>query len=198
MKIGVDLDEVVVDLVKPLLSFYESTTGRKFLFNEVFTYNLEEVWGCTKEEAVEAVRAFYRTKEFDSLSAIEGALSSLELLSAQHEIVFITARHNEAIEKTKLWIDRNCAFPNQVIYSGEYQHRENERVTKADICLREGAQVMIEDNSQYAVECADRGIRTYLFTKPWNITTKHPRIKRVSSWKQINESFASQNSPQLK
>lgn len=189
MKIGVDIDDVVADFVNPLLKFFEKETGRITLYEDVFSYKFEEVWKISRDEAIAVVRNFYRSKEFDTLAIIDGALSALERLSQKHEIVFVTSRHNEAKLKTPDWLTRNFPFLNaRVIYAGEYQHSDNEKVTKAGICLREGIGVIIEDNAGYALDCARNGVKSYLIERPWNRDSEnHENMLKVKRWAEILE-----------
>ncbi len=110
MKIGVDLDDVTVDFIRPLLRFHNQTAERMISYPDVFTYTLEEVWGGTRQEAIEIVRSFYMSEAFDQLPFIDGALEALHQLSRKYEIAFITARHNEAKEKTQKWLEKTCLF----------------------------------------------------------------------------------------
>ncbi len=78
-----------------------------------------------------------------------------------------------------------------VFYIGEYQNKNGKKVTKADICLREGIECIIEDNGKYATECVEKGIRAYLFNRPWNTNFLDPRLVRIESWREILEDLNS-------
>ena len=45
---------------------------------------------------------------------------------------------------------------------------------------------MIEDNADYALDCAKKGIKTFLLDKPWNHDyVKHKNIRKVSDWNEL-------------
>lgn len=186
MKIGVDIDDVIADFMNPLLKFYAEITGNTVLFDSMTSYRFEEVWGGTREQTIAIIRKFYASNAFDLLKPIDGALEALRTLSQNHEIVFITSRHHEAKQKTPAWLAHHCPFISpQVIYAGEYDHGDNEPVTKATICIREEIGCIIEDNGSYAHQCAENGVRVYLLHRPWNTTVNHPALVRVSHWNEI-------------
>lgn len=186
MPIGIDIDDVLLDFTNPLLRFYESRTGKSIQYCEVTSPNLEDIWGGTKQEAVACVRDFYKSTEFGILKPLEGSVETVQQLYQRHKLVLITSRHNEAKSKTPIWLARHLPFlDSQVIYAGEYQEKAGERLTKADICLREGIDIIVEDNGQYALECAVSGVRAYLFNRPWNNGFCHPNITRVETWREV-------------
>ncbi len=186
MTVGVDVDDVVTDFVNPLLEFVNKTRSTRFSYEQVYCYNLWEVWGCTRDESIEIVRDFYRSPQFDSLPIIPGTAEALKTIAQKHTLTFITSRFAEAIPKTPIWFDRYCSLPKpRIIYCGEYQSGRD--VAKADICLQEGIDCIIEDNAKYALECAQKGIKTILFNRPWNQNIEHENIHRVKKWAEALE-----------
>lgn len=194
MKIGIDIDDVVVDFISPFLEYYNSRTGRNFLFEEVFSYHFEDFLGCTKEQAIQAVRDFYGTEAFDQLKPLPGALEGIKILSENNNLVYITARHAKAKSKTPLWLNNKLPeIKSRVIYTGELER--GRKVTKAEVCLSERIELMLEDSRYHSLECAEAGISTILFDKPWNQGIRHVNIVRVRGWEEALDSieFISQN-----
>ena len=192
MKIAVDIDEVVVDLVHAILPFFNEHTGKKIKFEDVYAYKFTKVYDISRKTELKIVTDFYRTPEFDYLESIPGALSSLEHLSRQHELVLLTARFGAGKQKTPHWFATNLPNLNlPIIYAGDYQEEHHERLTKAEVCLREGFDCIIEDNAECLAQCAAKGIRGYLFTRPWNVKYKpHLLVTRVSEWEEIIDALA--------
>lgn len=61
-----------------------------------------------------------------------------------------------------------------------------------------GAQVLIDDNPRYAIECAEAGIKVLLFdyndSYPWCKTgsgTPHPLVTKVYNWHEVERHLAS-------
>ena len=59
-------------------------------------------------------------------------------------------------------------------------------------CRSIGADILIDDNPQYAMECAQHGIEVLLFdhknSYPWSKTSDgpvHPLITRVQDWDEV-------------
>ncbi len=53
-----------------------------------------------------------------------------------------------------------------------------------------GIKIMIEDNPEYALDCAKNGIKTFLLDKPWNKNySQHENLIKVKSWEEIVKSL---------
>jgi hypothetical protein len=65
-------------------------------------------------------------------------------------------------------------------------------------CRSFGAQVLIDDNPRYALECAEAGMRVLLFdydnSYPWcktGVDESHPLVTRVHNWEEVEEKLLS-------
>ena len=65
-------------------------------------------------------------------------------------------------------------------------------------CRSFGAQVLIDDNPRYAMECANDGMRVLLFdydnSYPWcktGVDESHPLVTKVHNWKEVQEKLLS-------
>ncbi len=111
---------------------------------------------------------------------VEDSVDTLKNILKDHEIIIITSRPISWKEKTEKWIGKHLSKINaKGIYSGDF-HSQGK--TKAEICEELKIVLMIEDNKNYALECAKRGIQVILFDKPWNVGINHENIKRINSW----------------
>lgn len=61
-----------------------------------------------------------------------------------------------------------------------------------------GADILIDDNPRYAIECAEAGIRVLLFdyenSYPWCKTesvTRHPLVTKVHNWGEVEHRLVS-------
>jgi len=186
--IGIDIDEVTADFIGPLIKYKNKTSGVNLKKKDYFSFNLEEVWGGTREEAIKFVSDFYKTKEFDEILPLEGAIPGIISLKDQFDLIFITARHSEGAEKTKGWIEKHLGeIPCELIISSEFDGRE---ATKAEICIAKEIGIMLEDNSKNALECAEAGVNTILFDRPWNQGAKHDNMVRVYNWSEALQEVA--------
>ena len=65
-------------------------------------------------------------------------------------------------------------------------------------CRSFGAQVLIDDNPRYAMECANDGMRVLLFdydsSYPWcktGVDESHPLVTKVHNWEELEEKLLS-------
>lgn len=185
-KIGIDIDEVLVNFMENYLEFHNKRHNTSFNLNDVTNYHL---WKCgihqSKEESVKEVLDFNNSKDFEKIDFVEGAKFGIETLSKIHYLFFITSRTLEIKEKTEEFFYSH--FPRngfEFLFSGEIYGGK----TKTEICKDLGISEMIEDNPNYAFDCAVRGIKVFLLDKPWNRDyQRHENIIKVKDWKELLE-----------
>ena len=183
MKIGVDIDEIVTEFVRGYLELYNHKYNKNLKFEELFSYNLWEPLELDKQESIDLANEYYNTKNFENVSLVEGAEQGIKSLNSDHELIFITARPEHIQEKTKVFFKK--IFPDfdfEIIYS---KGVSGGKIPKCDLCEAQNVNIFIEDNKEYALECAEKGIKTILFDKPWNKDVDHENIIRVFSWEEI-------------
>jgi len=186
MKIGVDIDEICVEFAKGYLMKYNEKYGRISSFENLFSYNLWEPLELTKQEAVDLADEFYESDYFQNIQILDGAKESLTELAKDNEITFITSRPIKLKGKTESFIKSNFPeFSFKLIFSNDFFSQGN--LSKAEICLEEGISLLIEDNKDYSVSCADKGVKVILFDKPWNKGFEYENITRVKGWKEALE-----------
>ena len=184
MKIGIDIDDVVVEFVKGYLKMYEKTYGQKFVFEDLKSYNFGYLLDFSKEEEYESVNKFFETKDFENLDLIEGAKEAIYEISKENEIFFITSRPSFTNSKTKVFLKKYFSeISFELIHSGGF-HLQGKH--KEEICLDREIKIMIEDHYDFALKCAEKGIRVFLLDKPWNQSQEeHENIMRVKNWNEI-------------
>ncbi len=186
MKIGIDIDEVVVEFVRGYLKIYEKRHGQKFVFEDFFTYNLWEPLKITKEEAIEIANEFYNSIHFDNIEFVDGAKEAIYVLAERNDLFIITSRPIHIKRQTEQFIKKH--FPDifsNIFYSGDFTRSGK---TKAEICRDLKLDIFLEDNIIYALECAKNGTKVFLLDKPWNQSQEeHENIMRVKHWNEILE-----------
>tara|TARA_Y100000310_G_scaffold308672_1_gene352033 strand:+ start:698 stop:1297 length:600 start_codon:yes stop_codon:yes gene_type:complete len=186
MKIGIDLDDVVCEFTRPYLEFHNEKFKTSFEFDEVTSHNLWEVLGLSFEETKLSIKEFQdnhlSVEDFPLFSNVK---EFIERLSENHTLHFITARPKEIINETKSFLDKNFSNWDFNLTFSNGMH-DNASLSKADICVKEGIGVMVEDNFNFARECAEKGIRVLLFDQPWNRDYKcFENIIRVGGWREV-------------
>jgi uncharacterized HAD superfamily protein len=184
MKIGIDIDEVVVEFVRGYIKIL-ARKGIAAEYEKTHSYNFWESYPITRDEAIKFADELFESEYFDTLELVSGAKEAINKLEKNNELFFITSRPNYIKIKTQKFIEEH--FPNSnisLIFSGDF-HKSNGK-TKAEICKDLGIKILIEDNKKYALECANNGIKTFLINKPWNKNPGfHENLIKVNSWPEI-------------
>ncbi len=194
IKIGIDLDEVVADFINKFLEFYNGKYEKNILKEDIKSYNLWEndFFGFDKQGAIQIVDEFYDSELFDEMELIQDATRVIRELSDDFEIFIVTSRPLRFKEKTENFLKNNQIL-YEIIYSNEI-HNANGSKNKADICKELGVNILIDDNKDYAKNCAENNIKVFLLSKPWNSNhEKHENIIKVENWQEILDIVKDQN-----
>ena len=152
------------------------------------TYNYEDVWPCTREEAIARVHDFYRTPEHDATLPLIDAPEVVRHLSSRYTLHIITSRVDEIRDLTLAWLERH--FPQMFTsaqFINNYGPTSGVKRTKADVCTELSADLMIEDSLEHARSIAAIGIPVILIDCPWNQGDIPENVYRVASWRDIGE-----------
>ncbi len=189
MKIGIDIDNVLSMLSNTLLAWHNRVYNTNFKEEDHNTFDLWEIWKCTKEEALSRIVNFFDSPEFKSTKPVLGAINAVQNLTEDHELHVITSRIDKVKDETTFWLNKHFSNSfHKIHFTGEMLGKNAIKKTKGDICKELGITLMIEDALHYAQEIAGKGVKVLLFDWPWNQTDTLPsNIVRVKSWKEIVE-----------
>ncbi|MCF7910722.1 hypothetical protein K9L16_03555 [Candidatus Pacearchaeota archaeon] len=183
IKIGVDIDDVLVDTLSGFISFCKT----KGLLEEVpnlHSYYFHKEMNLSEKDLTTFFKEF-NNSNFRKFPPFKIAVDSVNLLSGNFEIFFITSRPLELKEETFDMLKRFFTeFNFELIFSQDYF---DQNVSKSEICNELGISVLIEDRRKYALDCAEKGIKVFLIDKPWNSNCEHENIVRVENWDEILE-----------
>lgn len=190
-KIGIDLDEVVVEYIKYFLRFYNEKKKTNFFLQDIKFFDLEKSLDISREELAQIAEELNETDIIEKQNFIEGAIPSINFLEKNFEIFFITDRPLSVKERTLNFLKENFPHLNfKVFFSRDHQ---GGRVFKATICEENNIPFIIEDRDKNALKCVEKGITVLLFDKPWNQNVEHKNIIRVKSWKEVLEKIKDLN-----
>ena len=121
------------------------------------------------------------------MSLCEMSYDSIYELSKENEIYFITSRFNN-IKATLESIEKNFkGLYTDVIFSSN-PYVKTPGKSKGEICKEYCIEFMIEDSKEHAIECAQKGVKTFLLDKPWNKDyDSHENFIKVKDWNEIFE-----------
>jgi len=184
MKIGIDLDDTLLDFTNTFSKFYFEKYGKKVKFEEFKTYNYVEIFGVPLKEIIDLIDEMNSIGIGRNLPFCEYAKEAVLDLAQEHEIFFITSR---TIRRGTLEY-LGEVFPEikfKLIFSSN-SYVGNEGKTKGEICFEEG----IEDDKKYAKNIAEKGIKVILLDKPWNEDyEEHPNVIKVNNWKEVADNI---------
>ena len=191
MKIAIDIDGVLADIMPALNDFYNKKHGTNFKVEDYRHHDLEKTWGGTKENAVKIVEEFFQSPNFSGIPPIAGSQESVLRLSKEHELFLVTSRPQNIKHRTLEFLQNHFSKGiKKVIHTGQYISPASS-INKFDICAHEKADVLIEDCLEIAIDCANRGLKTFLLDSPLNklngqdSLTIPKNLVRVKSWPEI-------------
>mmetsp|Transcript_7836 Transcript_7836/g.28977 ORF Transcript_7836/g.28977 Transcript_7836/m.28977 type:complete len:398 (-) Transcript_7836:2731-3924(-) len=171
--IAVDVDEVLGRFLHSLNQYVHSSHGHSYELEDYFEYNFAKVWDCSGDESNDIVHSFFKSEFFtQGILPIPEALSSLQRLKNQHTLQVVTSRQHVIQRPTLEWLDTHFPEAFEEVHFGNHFALEGKSRKKSEICAEIGADVLIDDNPHYAVECARAGIHVLLFdwhgSYPWS------------------------------
>lgn len=184
MNIGIDIDNVISKFDEALEEEFLKhdkelrNTGiinpNKHMTEGMFDWTDDELWPFYLEN-IERIA--------QNLDVKEGAKEYIEKLKEDgHTIVIITGRDNEEYTDpygmTKKWL-REKEIPYDKLILTKYKKE------KAEKCIENGIDIMIDDSRGICKECFQNNITTLIMDKPCNRDIKE--ITRVYNWKEIYE-----------
>ena len=190
MKIGIDVDDVLVGFEDALCTYHNHRFGTNFSSNNTINFDLSITFGRSEGEIQEELIDFYRSPYFKNMKPIPEAVTGIRALQ-DNDLQIITSRFDSSIEHTNEWLARY--FPNTFSrihftrHTNAYGDIRKEMFSKSEVCKREGISVLIEDSADYIKECASEKTHGILWDKPWNQGDLPPHTTRVFSWKEIVE-----------
>ena len=184
MKIAIDLDDVLSNTYEVFIEFINERIETPIRFNDMINYHLHEILKISRGKEIEAIREFDNSKFFDMIEKKEGSSEAIKDLKKKYELAVITSRPLDIRNQTVNWINKHFPEIKNVYFINKDYY--NETKSKAEICKEINAEIIIEDNLDYAKECLKENIRVLLFDCPWNRKNNLGKgIIRVHSWDEI-------------
>ncbi|HKZ33888.1 MAG TPA: hypothetical protein VJ142_01465 [Candidatus Nanoarchaeia archaeon] len=193
MKIAIDIDGVLLDTIPTLNDFYNRMHGTEFRVGDYRHHDLEKTWGGSKEYAVGVVEEFFKSPDVLKIMPMPYSREGIAVLSRSHELFSITSRPESMRVLTENFLRKNFnTFIERVIYTGQYVAAASE-MDKGRICIAEGADLLIEDCLEIALNAANTGLDVFLFNNSHNQLNGNyaaipPRLLRIKGgWQEIVE-----------
>jgi len=187
MKIGIDMDSVIAEIIAPMVEFHNERYHTNLTVEDHVAYDLSRVWKCDPTDVLSRIFEYYESPFFDKVQPVPGSQTAIRHLSRKHELILITSRPYVIEQKTREWL--RVYFPGmfkKICHTNQVSRAHEERKRKSQVCRDEGISLMIDDAVDYALDCAEAGIQVYLFPALWNRKAPvHKRIQPVRGWDEI-------------
>ena len=157
MKIGIDIDGVVLDYEKGMLANaeifdIEKCSGKGKIFSE--KYGIQYKYDWTEEQRKQFIfeNLGNISREAVIMAGAKYVLSKLKQMG--HELIIISARGTESDEMITIVTDK---FERENINFDKYYWKQTE---KLDVCKSENIDIMIDDNTTTCKKLSDNKIKT--------------------------------------
>ncbi|MEN3780829.1 5' nucleotidase, NT5C type [Priestia megaterium] len=183
MKIGIDLDGVVVDTYRHTIKFYNSLFKSEIGIEEfpAHTKMVKYLIGTYSFEEEQAKKYWYDNmlQIFSEARPLEGATETINKLSQDHEVYFISAREDlpGVREVTERWLaDNDIVVDNNLFLT---------QGSKGIFAKNMGIDLFIEDAPHHIKSLVHEGIEVFIMRTSYNINTIYNSSCYVTNWNQI-------------
>lgn len=160
IRVGTDIDDVVAKHNEALADFIAETFGAMHHPDE-YHGDLTELWGVSKEEAIERMWAFTRAGLHPTLELVEYADEAIPRLQDRFSFLGVSAQA-KIIEAVKLtWLDDSAAgLFDETHFINPF---EGDSRSKADVCAQIGAPILIDNTFRHCKIAVEAGMTAILF-----------------------------------
>jgi len=184
--IGIDLDDVIMDTNTALCGFHNEQFGTELTRDDIFTFFIDHVWGCSRSEAYRRIHAFMCSTHHDATPLMPGTRAALESLASHHLLHVITSRPEEVKEQTMRWINQWVPeVAHSVHFTSDFDAAK--RRPKSEVCRDLAIDVFIDDAPHHVTDIASAVDTVFLMDAPWNrgVDALPENVERVNSWDEI-------------
>ncbi len=186
--LAVDLDDVLFPFNELLCEFNRENYGTKLRHEDIFTFDMQRVWGLSDAECRRRMALLRETSMFAEAYPLAGAREALIELAKPgpyHTAVHVvTSRSEDYRKQTEAWLDLRFAGMIAGLHITNQFHGERfDKTTKGAICRKIGAKLSVDDCMDHVHDITRLGIPVLVFDRPWNRYEDLPdQAFRVHSW----------------
>ncbi|GMH33366.1 hypothetical protein BSKO_01200 [Bryopsis sp. KO-2023] len=197
LRVAVDVDEVLGRFLIALNLFCKERYGMEYDVQDYWVYNFAKIWGCSGDMSNHIVHEFFESPHFrNGIPIMPGAQETLMELSTWCDLMVVTSRQHVIEDATTEWICQHFPGVFSSVHFGNHFAYEGVSRKKSAICKEIEADVLIDDNPFYAIDCASNGVDVVLYdwgnAYPWS---KMPdgatdtKIQVVSNWVEVKKAL---------
>ncbi len=183
MKIGIDIDGVILDYERVLKTYgdlYDFIELKKDGIINRNEHYLRNRYDWTDEERMKFVNKYF-LKLSKQTSLIPGAKDVIDMLQKEgNELIIISARGGMIEEMKDVAIEK---FNEEGISFNKYHWKQDD---KLEVAKKEKIDVMIDDSYDVCKKISSNGIKTIYFRdKEMKVLEQNENLKEVSNWGEI-------------
>jgi uncharacterized HAD superfamily protein len=197
IKVGIDLDDVLTPTHEIMLEKAREELGIIKTIEDCTDYWLPKTLGLTDEHFQSFCDKLAEEGLLLNMPLFPEAKAVLDKYSDLIEPYFITSRQEKIMDYTHKWLaSTGLTYNPDNVYSS---------IKKAELAVKLGLDLFIEDKGENAVELARKDIPVLLMRYPWNASILNPQylnavdydayIVPVNSWQDIDFYFQGWLSP---
>lgn len=183
MRIGIDIDNVLSNFNEVLLKDYinhdKELRNNGIINNNVYIRKMFD-WSEDEEKEYYKENIERLANFFEPITDCSKYIKKLK--DNENYICIISGRDNgeysDPYNMTKEWLKKYDIEYDKLILTNAYNHQE-----KADICMKENIDIMIDDSINVCIKCSENNIKSLLFNTEYN--KNETRFTRINNWKEI-------------
>ncbi len=183
MKIGIDVDGVILDYERVLKTYGELYDFIELKKRGVINRNelhVQNRYDWTEQEKMNFVNKYF-LKLSKQTSLIPGAKDVVNMLQKEgYELIVISARGGMVEEMKDVAMEK---FEEEGIIFNKYYWKQND---KLEVALKENIDIMIDDSYDVCKKLSENGVKTIYFRdKEMKKLEQNEYLKEVSNWGEI-------------
>ena len=183
MKIGIDIDGVILDYERVLKTYgdlYDFIELKKDGIINRNEHYLRNRYDWTDEERMNFINKYF-LKLSKETPLIPGAKDVIDMLQKEgNELIIISARGGMIEEMKDVAIEK---FNEEGISFNKYHWKQDD---KLEVAKKEKIDVMIDDSYDVCKKLSSNGIKTIYFRdKEMKVLEQNENLKEVSNWGEI-------------
>ncbi len=182
--IGIDFDDVIMDLSNHLLDFFNTKFKTNFVRADIKDFFMGVLWNLDREEEEKIIMEFCLSERHKNTLPVSGAIEAIRKLAADHELHIITAREEARKGVTLEWIDMHIPTVITSITFASHIDVVHSR-KKSEICKELNVDCFIDDSLKNVLDVSTVVDRVFLLDTPWNQGDLPGNIERIFSWEEI-------------
>ena len=183
MKIGIDIDGVILDYERVLKTYGDLYNFIELKKDGIINRNehyLRNRYDWTDDERMNFVNKYF-LKLSKQTPLIPGAKDVIDMLQKEgNELIIISARGGMIEEMKDVAIEK---FEEEGIAFNKYYWKQDD---KLEVAKKEKIDVMIDDSYEVCKKLSSKGIKTIYFRdKDMKVLEQNENLKEVSNWGEI-------------